>query len=95
MLTARFLEKEFGAHKNLDVIAFNPGLTGDTSLMGKQPTILKLLLASRPLFFLISLFRLAFFIDSETLGETLAEVTPGKVLFPAGIICFQQAYLIA
>ncbi|MCF2496710.1 SDR family NAD(P)-dependent oxidoreductase [Dyadobacter chenhuakuii] len=88
MLTARSLEKEFGAHKNIDVIAFNPGLTGDTSLMGKQPAILKLLIpAIRPLFYLISMFKPAFFIGTaKRSGEALAQLAMGKVVMPAGKI---------
>ena len=85
MLTALSLEKEFGALKNLDVIAFNPGLTGDTSLMGKQSAILKLLIpAIRPLFYLISLFKPAFFMGTaKRSGEVLAELAIGKVVPPA------------
>ncbi|TDE07881.1 hypothetical protein [Dyadobacter psychrotolerans] len=88
MLTARSLEKEFGARKNIDVIAFNPGLTGDTSLMAKQPAILKLLIpAIRPLFYLISLFKPAFFMGTaKRSAKALAELALGKVVLPSGRI---------
>ena len=88
MLTARSIEKEFGEHKNIEVIAFNPGLTGDTSLMGKQPAILKLLIpVIRSIFYFVSVFKPAFFVGTaKRSGEALAELALGKVVLPAGKI---------
>lgn len=88
LLTARSLEKEFGMHRNIDVIAFNPGLSGDTSLMGKQSALVKLLLPPvRLLFYAISIFKPAFFMGTaKRSGESLAELALGKVILPAGKI---------
>jgi NAD(P)-dependent dehydrogenase (short-subunit alcohol dehydrogenase family) len=81
MLTACSLATKFGSDNGIDVVAFNPGLTGDTSLMGKQSAFLKALVSViRPLFYVISIFKPSFFMGTaKRSGEALAELALGKV----------------
>lgn len=87
LLTARFLasiNKE--ENRNISVIAYNPGLTGDTSLMGKQSAFVKILLPFliRPLFYVVSMFKPAFYMGTaKRSGEALADLALGKVTLPA------------
>ena len=84
LLTARALSKNLASDNDISVIAFNPGLTGDTSLMGKQSSLMKVLvIAIRPLFLIASVFKPAFFMGSaKRSGEALAELALGKVVPP-------------
>ncbi len=85
LLTARSLLAIGSKHNNgVRVIAYNPGLTGDTSLMGKQSAFTKILLpVIRPLFYFISMFKPAFFMGTaKRSGEALAELALGKVTLP-------------
>ena len=88
LLTANALAIKFGEDKNIAVIAYNPGLTGNTSLMGKQSAFLKLVVyAIRPLFYIASFFKPAFFMGTaKRSGEALAELALGKVIPPEGMI---------
>lgn len=86
LLTARslasmILEEDRGTI----VIAYNPGLTGDTSLMGKQSAFIKILLPVliRPLFYVVSMFKPAFFMGTaKRAGKALTELALGKVTLP-------------
>lgn len=72
-------------NSGISVIAYNPGLTGDTSLMGKQSAFIKILLPFilQPLFYVISMFKPAFFMGTaKRSGEALAELALGKVTLP-------------
>lgn len=88
LLTARSLSAiSLEDDRAISVIAYNPGLTGDTSLMGKQSAFLKLLLPIfiRPLFHVVSMFKPAFFMGTaKRSGEALAELAMGKVRLPTG-----------
>ena len=88
MLTARALVTKMEADKDIRVVAYNPGLTGDTSLMGKQSLFLKAVVSAiRPLFYVISIFKPAFFMGTaKRSGEALAELALGKVTPPNGKI---------
>lgn len=86
MLTAGSLESLMSEeNRGIQVIAYNPGLTGDTSLMGKQSAFLKKLLPIliRPIFSVVSMFKPAFFMGTaKSSGEALAELALGKVVLP-------------
>lgn len=86
LLTARSLSAiSLKDDRDISVIAYNPGLTGDTSLMGKQSAFIKILLPVfiRPLFQVISMFKPAFFMGTaKRSGEALAELAMGKVTLP-------------
>ncbi|MCE7041669.1 SDR family NAD(P)-dependent oxidoreductase [Dyadobacter sp. CY312] len=88
MLTARALLTKLEADKHIRVVAYNPGLTGDTSLMGKQSAFLQMIVSAiRPLFYVISIFKPAFFMGTaKRSGEALAELALGKVALPDGKI---------
>lgn len=88
LLTASALAANLEEDRNIGVIAFNPGLTGDTSLMGKQSAFLKLVVSAiRPLFHIVSIFKPAFFMGTaKRAGEALAELALGKVVPPKGRI---------
>lgn len=86
LLTARSLVSiNAKENRNIAIIAYNPGLTGDTSLMGQQSAILKLLLPViiRPIFYVISMIKPAFFMGTAIRsGEALAGLALGKVPLP-------------
>ncbi|QEH42428.1 SDR family NAD(P)-dependent oxidoreductase [Chitinophaga sp. XS-30] len=86
LLTARSLSAiSLKDDSGISVIAYNPGLTGDTSLMGKQSAFIKILLPVfiRPLFYVVSMFKPAFFMGTaKRSGEALAELALGKVTLP-------------
>jgi NAD(P)-dependent dehydrogenase (short-subunit alcohol dehydrogenase family) len=86
LLTARSLSAiSLNENREIRVIAFNPGLTGGTSLMGKQSAFMKLLIAVvlRPLFYVISFFVPFIYVGrAEHAGETLASLALGKVSLP-------------
>jgi len=87
LLTARSLSAiSLNENKGIDVIAFNPGLTGGTSLMGKQSAFMKIMIAVilRPLFYVVSIFIPFIFVGkAEHAGETLAALALGEVTLPA------------
>jgi len=88
LLTARAFETIALADKRRPkIIAYNPGLTPGTSLMGKPTAITKIMLplVAYPILHLISIFRPAYSknIPSRA-GEALAELSLGKVTIPAG-----------
>lgn len=90
LLTARSLfALSLKEDSGISVIAYNPGLTGDTSLMGKQSAFIKILrpVILRPLFYFVSMFKPAFFMGTaKRSGEALAELALGKVTLPTGKI---------
>jgi NAD(P)-dependent dehydrogenase (short-subunit alcohol dehydrogenase family) len=90
LLTARSFEVLNLADKGgINVIAYNPGLTPGTSLMGKQTPLTKVLmpLLLHPLLSLISVFRPAYARNIPArAGEALAELVLGKVNLPLGRI---------
>lgn len=90
LLTARSLSAiSLEDDKDISIIAYNPGLTGDTSLMGKQSAFIKTVLPIliRPLFHVVSMFKPAFFMGTaKRSGEALAELAMGKVTLPTGKI---------
>ena len=86
LLTARSLSVIcLKDNRGIRVIAYNPGLTGDTSLMGKQSAFLKIVLPVliRPLFSVVGMFKPSFFMGTaKRSGEALAELALGKVTVP-------------
>lgn len=88
ILTARSLENQRRKEsKDIHVIAFNPGLTGGTSLMGKQSPFMKALvrIMIRPLFSIVSIFVPFLYVGKpERAGNILAELALGKIVPPAG-----------
>jgi len=86
LLTARSLSAISSKDKrDILVIAFNPGLTGGTSLMGKQSAFMKGLTTVfiRPLLSVVSIFIPFLFVGRpERAGETLAALALGKVVPP-------------
>lgn len=90
LLTARSLSAlSLEDERAIKVIAFNPGLTGGTSLMGKQSALMKgiITILIRPLLAIISIFIPFLYVGRpERAGETLAALALGKVKPPAGKI---------
>ena len=88
LLTANTLKANVDPQMNISVIAFNPGLTGDTSLMGKQSVSLKRIVSIiRPLFHIISLIKPAYFMGrAKNSGEALAALALGDAVLPDGSI---------
>lgn len=86
LLTANALAAKLTKDSGVDIIAFNPGLTGDTSLMGKPSVFLKIIVTTiRPLFQFISIFKPAFFMGTaKRSGEVLAALALGKAVPPKG-----------
>ena len=87
LLTARsFAALDTVKARNIQVIAYNPGLTGGTSLGNRSPFARFLLLnVARPIFRVVSLFQPPFYMGTpERAGEALAELASGKVTPPAG-----------
>jgi NAD(P)-dependent dehydrogenase (short-subunit alcohol dehydrogenase family) len=86
LLTARSLSAiSLKDDRGISVITYNPGLTGDTSLMGKQSAFIKILLPIfiRPLFYVVSMFKPAFFMGTaKRSGEALAELALSEVTLP-------------
>lgn len=86
LLTARSLAAmSVKESKDMSVIAFNPGLTGGTSLMGKQSPWMKSLINVflRPLFSLVSLFVPFLYVGKpEHAGKILAALASGHLLAP-------------
>lgn len=87
LLTARSLSAiSLKDDRGISVIAFNPGLTSDTSLMGKQSTFQKTVITVliRPLFYLVSLFKPFVFVGRvERAGEILGGLATGQLSVPA------------
>jgi NAD(P)-dependent dehydrogenase (short-subunit alcohol dehydrogenase family) len=90
LLTARsFAALDLAGKRRIKVIAYNPGLTPGTSLMGKPSPVTKVLmpLVVYPLLSLISIFRPAYSRNKPArAGEALAELALGKVTLPSGRI---------
>ncbi|WP_205314252.1 SDR family NAD(P)-dependent oxidoreductase [Pedobacter namyangjuensis] len=88
LLTAISLQDKLATQSDIGVIAFNPGLTGNTSLMGKQSVPLKLMVPIiRPLFQMIGIFKPAFFMGTaKRSGKALAELALGIAALPKGRI---------
>jgi NAD(P)-dependent dehydrogenase (short-subunit alcohol dehydrogenase family) len=87
LLTARsFAALESVKARNIHVIAYNPGLTGGTSLGNPSPSMRFLMLnVARPISRVVSIFKPAFYVGTpERAGEALAELVSGKVSPPAG-----------
>jgi NAD(P)-dependent dehydrogenase (short-subunit alcohol dehydrogenase family) len=87
LLTARSLSaKGLKDERDIRVIAFNPGLTGGTSLMGKQSAFMKVMITVliRPVLFVVSMLIPFLFVGRpEHAGETLASLALGTVTPPA------------
>lgn len=75
--------------RDIRVIAFNPGLTGGTSLMGKQSAFMKVMIKAfiRPVLSVVSILVPFLFVGRpEHAGETLAALALGKVTPPADTV---------
>jgi NAD(P)-dependent dehydrogenase (short-subunit alcohol dehydrogenase family) len=87
LLTARsFAALDAVKARNIQVIAYNPGLTGGTSLGNPSPFV-RFLLPNvvRPILRVVSIVRPPFYMGTpERAGEALAELASGKVTPPAG-----------
>lgn len=87
LLTARSLAAlSTKENKSLGVIAFNPGLTGGTSLMGKQSLWMKVLVTVlvRPALSIVSVFVPFLYVGKpKNAGEILAALALGKKSPPA------------
>jgi NAD(P)-dependent dehydrogenase (short-subunit alcohol dehydrogenase family) len=87
LLTARsFATLDAVKARNIQVIAYNPGLTGGTSL-GNPSLLLRFLLlhVARPISRIVSIFMPPFYVGTaERAGEALAGLASGKVTPPAG-----------
>lgn len=87
LLTARsFAAINTKERKGISVIAYNPGLTGGTSLAGKPSRLMRILLpiVLRPLSRFVGLFKPAFFVGTpERAGGVLADLATGKIQLPA------------
>lgn len=73
--------------RGINVIAFNPGLTGGTSLGRDAPPVMKVILPllMHTLFRVVGLFKPEYVMGTaERSGEVLAEVALGSVAPPAG-----------
>lgn len=90
LLTARSFETISNhERKDVSVIAFNPGATAGTNLGGKRSTVTNVLFTVliRPIFFIVSLFKPAFFMASmKRSGEALAKLALGEIKLPKGRI---------
>lgn len=86
ILTADTLHNKLLDNSNIQVIAYNPGLTGDTSLMGKQTGVLKIIVkAVRPMFRFLSLFNPMFYMNTaKNSGEILSDLALGNKKLPKG-----------
>ncbi|MFD2969311.1 SDR family NAD(P)-dependent oxidoreductase [Sphingobacterium bambusae] len=86
ILTADTLHHSVLSHANIQVIAYNPGLTGDTGLMGKQTGLLKIAVkVVRPIFRFLSLFNPMFYMNTaKKSGEILAGLALGNIKLPKG-----------
>lgn len=86
LLTARSLAGlSINENRDINVIAFNPGLTGGTALMGKQSLLMKALVTVlvRPLLSLVSMFVPFLYVGKpERAGEALAALALGKKVPP-------------
>lgn len=70
--------------RDISIIAYNPGLTGGTSLAGKPSPIIRVLLPVliRLLSRLVSIFKPVFFVGTaERSGEILAELALGRLTY--------------
>src|SRR5690606_28468138 len=88
LLTARsFAAISTKEGRGISVIAYNPGLTGGTSLTGKPSRFMRILLplVLRPLSRVVSLFRPPFFVGTpERAGGVLADLASGEIQLPQG-----------
>lgn len=88
ILTANTLHNKLLGNSNIQVIAYNPGLTGDTSLMGKQTGAMKIIVkVVRPIFRFLSLFNPMFYMNTaKNSGEILSDLALGNIKLPNGKI---------
>jgi NAD(P)-dependent dehydrogenase (short-subunit alcohol dehydrogenase family) len=87
LLTARsFAALDAVKASNIQVITYNPGLTGGTSLGNPSPFVRFLLLrVAFPISRVVSIFQPSFYMGTpERAGEALAGLASGKVTPPAG-----------
>ncbi|WP_379026077.1 SDR family NAD(P)-dependent oxidoreductase [Parapedobacter deserti] len=88
LLTARsFAAISKSEGKDISVIAYNPGLTGGTSLTGKPSRFMRILvpLVLRPLSQVVSLFKPPFFVGTpQRAGGTLAALASKEIRLPGG-----------
>ena len=86
LITARSLSAiNVNDNRGIGVIAFNPGLTGGTSLMGKQSAFMKVMITFliRPILYVVSMYKPFLFVGkAEHAGKTLAALALGKVTLP-------------
>lgn len=88
ILTANTLYNKLLGNSNIQVIAYNPGLTGDTSLMGKQTGAMKIIVkVVRPIFRFLSFFNPMFYMNTaKNSGEILSDLALGNIKLPNGKI---------
>ncbi len=86
VLTARSIQKEQAViDRQVQVVAYNPGLTTGTSLGGRQPAFVEATL--RAILRLVSIFQSALYPGTaERSGEALAQLALGEVVAPEGHI---------
>ena len=86
ILTADTLYNSLPANSQMQVIAYNPGLTGDTSLMGKQSGVMKVVVkVLRPVFRFLGRFNPMFFMNTaKHSGGVLADLALGNIKLPKG-----------
>jgi NAD(P)-dependent dehydrogenase (short-subunit alcohol dehydrogenase family) len=88
LLTARSLASlDEVTARHITVIAFNPGLTGGTSLGRESPTAAKVMHAARPILWVVGLFRSQFHMHTpKQAGEALSQLALGTATPPPGHI---------
>ncbi len=86
ILTADTLHNRLLSNSNIEVIAYNPGLTGDTGLMGKQTGAMKTVVkVIRPICRFLSLFDPMFYMNTaKHSGEMLSDLALGNIKLPTG-----------
>jgi len=86
IMTADTIYNNLPKESKVQIIAYNPGLTGDTGLMGKQTKMMKALVKLlRPIFRFASRFNPVFYMNTaKHSGEVLANLALGKIKLPAG-----------
>ena len=88
LITAYSLAENVAKERTIKIIAYNPGLTGNTSLMGKQSVLMKSVVEIlRALFYAPSVFKPGFFMGTaKRSGENLAKLALGQIIIPTGKI---------
>lgn len=88
IMTALYLAKrEIVTEQNIEIIAFNPGLTGGTGLGRESSGLMKIIVTilMHTVFRIIGLFQPEFIISTpDVSGKALADVTLGEITMPLG-----------